>query len=93
MVNGIIKLSDEQWTWDDGFKERWHTRRLYLIGNIMNSHAKQNYKNPVDLPEMISVEESMRKADEWKPKYPENYTHLHQKFELSSKEKGENDSK
>ena len=93
LVNGIVKLSDEQWTWDDGFKERWHTRRLYIINNIMNSHANQNYKSPVDLPEMISVEESMRRADEWKPNYPENYTHLHQKFELSSKGKEENDSK
>ena len=59
----------------------------------MSSHANQNYESPVDLPEMISVEESMRRADEWKPNYPENYTHLHQKFELSSKGKDENDSK
>ena len=93
LVNGVVKLSDEQWTWDDSFKERWHRRRLYIINNIMNSHAMQNYKNPVDLPEMISVEESMRMVDEWKPKYPENYTHLHRKFELSSKGKDENNSK
>ena len=93
LVNGIVKLSDEQWIWNDGFKKRWHQRRLYIINNIMNSHAMQNYKSPVDLPEMISVEESMRRADEWKPKYPENYTHLHRKFELSSKGKDENDSK
>ena len=93
LVNGIVKLSDEQWTWDDGFRKRWHQRRLYIINNIMNSHANQNYKNPVDLTEMISVEESIRRTDEWKPKYPENYTHLHRKLELSSKGKDENDSK
>lgn len=93
LVNRIVKLSDEQWTWDNGFRERWHTRRQHIIGNIMKGHAMQNYKNPVELPEMISVEESMRMIDRWKPEYPENYTRLHRKFELSSKDKDENDSK
>lgn len=93
LVNGIVKLSDEQWTWDDGFRERWHTRRQHIIGKIMKGHAMQNYKNPVDLPEMISVEESVKMIGGWKAEYPENYTHLHRKFELSSKGKDENNSK
>ena len=85
LVNRVIKLSDQQWTWDDGFKKRWHTRRLYRIKKIMNIHALQNYKEPVDLPEMISVDESMQAFGEFKPKYSEDYNLLHRKCELSSK--------
>ena len=85
LVNRVIEVSEQQWTWDDGFKKRWHTRRLYRIEKTMNIHALQNYKEPVDLPEKISVDELMQKFGEFKPKYSKDYSFLHRKCELSSK--------
>lgn len=59
LVCGVVGLSHEPWTWDEGFARRWHARSQYIIGKLMRAHLKQNYEEDVVLPEMKSIESSM----------------------------------
>lgn len=88
LTAGIVKLSGQSWTWSNSFKERFHERRLYIIDKIIKNHLMQNYENTaMELPKRISVQESIKRADEGKlfrNNNPKDYTRFHKKLELSS---------
>ena len=87
LVRGLVGLSHEPWTWDEGFSRRWHARRRYIIGQLMSAHIAQNYDQEVRLPEMLSIESSMRWFREGvrKLRSIEMFDLLHTSYKLTSK--------
>ena len=88
LVKGILGLANEQWTWNDGFKERWHERRQSIIGKLVERHIGQNYKQSIELPEMNTIEDAIQVLDQPPTNYPRNYDIHHNKLELKTKEGG-----
>ncbi len=60
LVRGVIGLSHREWTWDKGFARRYHERRQYSTRKLMEAHAMQNFREKIDFPEMISIDESLK---------------------------------
>ena len=80
LVAGIIALSsNSQWTWHPDFKERWHRRLQANVGDRIKGLLNQNYRGEANLPEMNSIEESVRFWSTKHASYPDDYDHLHRK--------------
>ena len=60
LVNGIMQLSHQRWTWDAEFARRWHQHRQYNAMETMKALAKQNLREPIEFPEMMPIDEAMR---------------------------------
>lgn len=82
LVKGIIELSRNQSTWHKDFARRWHERRQDNIRKIMEAHAKQNFEEKLELPEMISIEQSMDIVSQGLPEKQESYDSLHDRLEF-----------
>ena len=87
LVKGILDLANQRWTWNVDFKRRWHERRQSIIGKLVERHIKQNHKQSVDLPEMITIEDAIEKLDHPHPSYdPRDYDIHHKKWEFKTKQ-------
>ena len=88
LVGGIVGLSNQRWTWDEAFARRLLERRQYNIRKLMEAHAMQNFREEIDFPEMISIDESLKQftAMSGPPKRPskDDYDFLHRKWEIST---------
>ena len=61
LVKGIIELSRKPWMWDQGFLERWYSRRVYNIRQRLRHLAMQNFDEEVSFPtEMTSLDKFMK---------------------------------
>ena len=59
LVNGIMQLSHQRWTWDAEFARRWHQHRQYNAMETMKALAKQNLREPIEFPERMPIDEAM----------------------------------
>ena len=82
LVKGIIELSDNQSTWHEDFARRWHERRQHNIKKIMDAHARQNYKETMEFPEMIPIEQAMQRFRSPLPQKSVTYDSLHKRYHL-----------
>ena len=84
LVKEVIGLSNQQWTWHTDFRNRWHQRRQYKIGNIVEAHLKQSYQDVPELPDMKTVEQMeafLQLGHDGKSfRKPETYKLLHKKL-------------
>ena len=86
LVKGILDLANQRWTWHNDFKNRWHERRQSIIGKLVETHIEQNYTQPVDLPEMIAIEDAILQLDYSPPEdAPMDYEIHHKKWEIKTK--------
>ena len=60
LINGIVQLSHQRWTWSQGFARRWVEQRQYNVRKTMKALAKENLKEPVALQNWIPIDEAMR---------------------------------
>ena len=61
LVKGIVELSGKPWMWDQGFLERWYSRRVYNIEQRLRHLAMQNFDEEVSFPtEMTTLEKFMK---------------------------------
>ena len=82
LVKGIIELSDNQSTWNEDFAKRWHERRQHNIKKIMDAHARQNYRETMEFPEMIPIEQAMERFRSPIPQKLATYDSLHKRCHL-----------
>ena len=59
LVNELVGLAHQPWTWHEEFTLRWWRRRKYNIQQLLEALVKQNFIDEVEFPEMISAEEAM----------------------------------
>ena len=80
LVQNIIQLSHEPWTWHKDFLDHFIIRHKYNIMKRMEILAEQHLKDEVLWPEMIS-DDKMKKSLLFLPENPEigkgSYDHLH----------------
>lgn len=62
LVQEVITLANESWTWSESFARRFFKRRQYVIKNKINQLIVQSFGKELDLPEMIGIEEEIRKS-------------------------------
>ncbi len=91
LVNGMIGLSNQQWTWDPDFRRRWHERRKYIVDTIVKTHIDQSYLGDPELPQMKPIEQ-MESLYQWSTdgkrfRRPDAYKYLHKRFMVRSKSK------
>lgn len=60
LVNGIVQLSHQRWTWNQEFAKRWHQHHQYNAMERMKALAQQNLSEPLEFPELIPIDEAMR---------------------------------
>lgn len=60
LIKGIVSLSQEPWTWDEGFAQRFLDRRQRNIKKIVEMQLTQNFIEKVKLPE-IKVDDPMKR--------------------------------
>ena len=91
LVRGVIGLSQQLWTWDEGFARRQLERRQDNIRKRVEILVDQNFREKIDLPEMISIDEWLKRgiAMEEPPKMSSkhDYDILHRKWEIRTKPK------
>ena len=88
LAQGIVKLSNQQWTWDKNYLRRFHERRQYNIAKIMEAHAQQNFLDPVDFPCMKSVDKMMEDhvfKPEFISSFNDHYRNKRERLEFTSK--------
>ena len=91
LVRGIISLSHQRWTWDEGFARRQFERHLYIVKKHMKGLVDQNFREEIDFPEMISTDEALQRfttmggPPERSSKH--DYDYLHAKWEINTKSK------
>ena len=59
LVNELVGLAHQQWTWHEEYALRWWQRKKYNILQLLEAHALQNFRDEVVFPDMISAEEAM----------------------------------
>ena len=59
LVQGIVKLGREAWTWHEDYVARALVRRRYTIGGRLKDLAMQNLEGEVQWPDMISDEKML----------------------------------
>ena len=64
LVRELVKLANQQWIWDDNLALRWWGRRKHRIRSLLDNHAKQNFREQIEFPEMIPPEEDMKRYRE-----------------------------
>ena len=82
LVQGIVQLSNQPGVWGESFSRRFHERRQYNIMGLMETHANQNFDEPIELPPMISIDEAMKRHHWPLQRSRSRYDFLHQKLEL-----------
>ena len=89
LVRGIIGLSHQRWMWDEGFARRQLEYRQYNIRKLMEVHVMQNFREKIDFPEMISIDESLKRfttmGEPPKRSSKHGYDFLHTKWRISTK--------
>ena len=67
LIKRVVSLSQEPWTWDEGFAQRFLYRRQRNIKKIVEMHIMQNFVEKVTLPEMTveGVMKEWRKIPTW----------------------------
>ena len=84
LVQGLVKLANEQWIWDEKLTRRWHERRRKIIGDKVQNHIQQSFNATPELPDMRSVDEMMDWFRSWKSERTDNYESLHAKWSYQS---------
>ena len=89
LVRGIISLTHQRWMWDEGFARRQCERHLYLVKKRMKGLADQNFREEINLPEMISIDEWLKRYTAMggppKKSSKHDYDFLHAKWRISPK--------
>ena len=85
LVKGIIELSHNQSTWHQDFTQRWHERRRHDIRKLMETHARQNFKEKIEFPEMVSIDEAQKLFSDPLSVKSTKYETLHKRYTLQEK--------
>ena len=89
LAKEIVKLGENQSIWHPDFALRWWNRRQYIVGTLLNNHAKQNFPVQVEFPTMITPEEALDRftLKQWNPaaRIRRGYEYLRYKREWNSK--------
>ena len=78
LVAGIVALSKDVRIWDKDFARRYIERRQYNIKNRINIHLKQDFRESIDLPDMITIDETIKRLGELDPTNASHSTYLGQ---------------
>ena len=91
LVREVIGLSQQLWTWDEGFARRQLERRQDNNRKRMEVLVDQNFREKIDLPEMISLDECLKRVTAMgrppKRSSKRDYDILHRKWEIRTKPK------
>ena len=88
LAKEFVELGKHQSIWHPDFALRWWNRRQYIVGALLENHAKQNFPEKVEFPEMITPEEAMERyrPKTWNPaaRIRRGYEYLRYKREWNS---------
>ena len=80
LVQNLVELSNQQWTWDEKLTRRWHERRRLIIGDLVRTHVLQSFTENPQLPEMFSVDDMMASFRSMKSSRTDKYDRLHRRW-------------